>query len=369
MCLITFWGCHPNQQKEELSKAETAADIRFAERFKIEEEGEVRIITIDKPWQGSKAPIKYLLYQDDVPERFADDETFVKIKTPVKTIVSNLTTQLSLMEELGVEDKLIGFGQTKLIYSPVFKEKVQNGTIREVGPDGSLDIESILDLNPDVVLAFSSGSESRQLEKLKELGVNVVLNAGYMETSVLGRYEWIKLLAHLTGTEQKAAEIFDQKAVIYDSLLQLVKGKTMPSVMTGTLYGGTWFLPAGKNYGANIISDAGGKYLWLEDETTGWLSLDFESVFEKGYDADYWIGVASFTTLDQLKQADERYQDFKAYREENVYSYMARVNEEGAVDYFESGNVNPDKLLADHIKILHPDLLPDYELYYYMKLQ
>ncbi|MEO9804647.1 MAG: ABC transporter substrate-binding protein [Reichenbachiella sp.] len=367
--LFFLVGCTSSPKKAPIKAYKPSGGILFAERFQIEYKEGVKLITIDKPWQGSKEPIKYLLYKDSIPNVFVDDNSYVKIKVPVRTIVCNLTTQLALMEELGVSDRLIGFAQTQFIYSPAFIEKVDNGIVKEVGPDGSLDIESILNLNPDIVLAFSSGNENRQLEKLRELGVNVVMNAGYMETTVLGRYEWIKFLGHLTGTEDIATRIFDEKVIAYDSLAQLVKGKEGPAVITGTLYGGTWFMPAGDNYGANILAAAGGNYLWKEDQSTGWLSMDFESVFEQGYDADYWIGVASYSSLGQLLESDARYAEFEAFKKGNVYAYMARVNENGANDYFESGNVNPDKLLADLIKILHPELLPDYELYYYMKLE
>lgn len=369
LCLLVLASCKDQKPSESSLTAQNSADIQYAERFDVKYQDGIKMITIDQPWQGSKEPIQYLLYTDSIPSKYLKDPSLVKIKTPVKTIVSNLTTQLALMSELGVANRLIGFAQTQFIYSPAILESVENGTVKEVGPDGSLDIESILDLNPDIVLAFSSGTENRQLEKLKELGINVVMNAGYMETSLLGRFEWIKFLGHLTGTEARATEVFDQKVQVYDSLMQLVKDRPQPTVITGTLYGGTWYMPAGKNYGANITAAAGGDYLWKEDQSTGWLSLDFESVFERGYNADYWIGVASYTSLDQLKQADDRYAEFEAFKKGNVYSYMARVNDAGANDYFESGNVNPEKLLADHIKILHPELLPDYELYYYMKLE
>lgn len=369
MCLILIAACTSEKRDLSADGHLPESNIKYAERFDIQHQNGVRLITIDKPWQGSKEPIRYLLYQDSVPALYANDDSYVKIKTPVQTIVSNLTTQLALMDDLGITERLIGFAQTQFIYSPKILSRVSDGKVKEVGPDGSLDVESILNLNPDVILAFSSGTENRQLEKLKELGMNVVMNAGYMETSVLGRFEWIKFLGHLAGTEERAQEVFDEKVIIYDSLMQLVEGLEQPSVITGTLYGGTWFMPAGENYGANIITAAGGNYLWKEDQSTGWLSMDFESVFEHGYDADYWIGVASYSSLAQLRQADDRYAEFEAFKNGNVYSYMARVNEEGANDYFESGNVNPEKLLADHIKILHPELLPDYELYYYMKLE
>lgn len=369
LCLALCVACTSKQTSEIIVDQPTNSDISYANRFDVQYQDGIKLITIDKPWQGSKESLRYLLYTDSIPSNYINDASLIKIKTPVRTIISNLTTQLALMEELEVTDRLIGFAQTQFIYSTKILNRVKNGTVVEVGPDGSLDIESILDLNPDIVLAFSSGTENRQLQKLEELGVNVVMNAGYMETSLLGRYEWIKFLGHLTGTEDKAAAIFDRKVEIYDSLKQLVQNKDQPTVITGTLYGGTWFMPAGENYGANIVSTAGGDYLWKEDRNSGWLSLDFESVFEKGYNADYWIGVSSYTSLDQLRQADERYAEFESFQNGNVYSYMARVNDAGANDYFESGNVNPDKLLADHIKILHPELLPNYELYYYMKLE
>ena len=80
-------------------------------------------------------------------------------------------------------------------------------------------------------------------------------------------------------------------------------------------------------------------------------------------------GVENFKTLKELLDSDERYGEFEAFKKGNVYTYMNRVNDKGANDYFESGNVNPDRLLADHIKIMHPELLPDYELYYYLKLK
>ena len=102
---------------------------------------------------------------------------------------------------------------------------------------------------------------------------------------------------------------------------------------------------------------------------SGWLNLDFEIVFSKGWDADFWIGVANFSSLEEMKGMDERYAGFEAFKNKNVFTYTARVNENGANDYFESGQMNPDRLLADHIKILHPQSLPDYELYYYKKLK
>lgn len=373
LCTILFIGaCSTDKRSISVPSTDRnrSIDVRYAERFQVSHivEG-VKLLTIDKPWKGSKKGINYLLYTDTIPELYRQDDAYITVKTPVNTIVSNLTTQLALMEQLHIDDRLIGFAQTKYIYSPHILSRVSKHQVKEIGPDGSLDIESILDLDPDIFLSFSTHTENRQLQKLQELGMKVVMNAGYMEASVLGRFEWIKFIGHFTGTEHLATQIFDEKVIVYDSLLRLVAGQHKPKVMIGTLYGGTWFMPAGQNYGANIVSAAGGDYLWAADEHEGWLNLDFESVYDRAHDADYWIGVGSYTSLEALKQADERYASFRSFKTGQVYTYMERVNHNGANDYFESGNANPDRLLADHIKILHPELLPGYELYYYMKLE
>ncbi|BAL99694.1 MAG: hypothetical protein KatS3mg049_2263 [Caldilinea sp.] len=51
-----------------------------------------------------------------------------------------------------------------------------------------------------------------------------------------------------------------------------------------------------------------------------------------------------------------------------MYNNNARLNEYGGNDYWEGGLANPDVVLADLIKIFHPELLPDHELVYYRKL-
>jgi iron complex transport system substrate-binding protein len=361
--------CQPKKEVDESSKRTVSNEVRLAKRFNVERSENAVLITIDKPWQGSNSALRYLLYADSIPQVYEDSFGIVPIKVPVTSLVSNSTTHLSYLEELGVENILIGFSQSQYIYSEKILSRLQEDEVKEIGADGKLDVEYIVDLNPDIVLAFNAGTENRQLKKLQELGLQVVMNADYMETSVLGRYEWIKFLGHFTGQIDQANERFDQMVIRYDSLKSMCIGVEMPTVISGTLYGGSWFLPGGKNYGSQIIADAGGNYLWKTDDSSGWLNLDFEAVYEKAWQADYWIGVSNYESLAVLKESVERYADFEAFKKGNVYTYTARVNANGANDYFESGNVNPDRILADHIKILHPELLPNYELYYYKKLK
>lgn len=369
LLLLSLVGCQsPNQSKPKKSISDSS-EILYAERFSIKQELGATLITIDKPWQGSTSPIQYVLYKDSLAKKFRSNSDLIPVKIPINTMVSNSTTHLAFLEELGAESTLIGFAQTQYIYSEKMLMRKNVGQLKEVGVDGKLDVETIVDLAPDIVMAFNASAENRQLNKLASLGVIVVMNADYMETSALGRYEWIKFMGYFLDKRDLANELFNQMVVRYDSLKSLVANVDQPSVMVGSVYGGSWFLPGGNNNGAKIIADAGGNYLWKEDKGTGWLNIDYEVVYATAWQSEYWIGVANYSSLTELAAADERYTGFAPFMSGNIYTYTARVNAAGANDYFESGNVSPDRILADYIKMLHPDILPDYELYYYQQLE
>lgn len=127
-------------------------------------------------------------------------------------------------------------------------------------------------------------------------------------------------------------------------------------------------MPGGRSYVARFLADAGAAYLWTDDETTGSIPLDFETVFERAADADFWLNPGSWTSRAEAAAADKRYTQFRAYQTGAMYNNNARLNENGGNDYREGGLANPDVVLADLVKIFHPELLPDHELFYYRKL-
>ncbi len=73
-------------------------------------------------------------------------------------------------------------------------------------------------------------------------------------------------------------------------------------------------MPQGDSWAAQFIADANGNYLWKDSKGTGSLSLNLESVLEKGHDAEVWIGPGQFTTLDEIKNASKAYTQFKAFK-------------------------------------------------------
>ena len=357
-----------SQPKKEITQG-TPDDLnpKFASRYSVEQRDGGIILSIDKPWQGSQQSLSYFLYKDSIANK-GNCPSCVFVKVPIESIASNSTTHLGLMEVLGVESMLSGFAQSQFIFSSKIRKRLNEKMIEEIGMERGLNVESVIDLDPDMLMAFSSGAENPQLTQLQQLGIPVVMNADYMETSVLGRAEWIKFLAFFVDKTEVANAYFDQLIINYDSLKFLTSNANKPTVMSGTLYGSNWYLPGGENYNAKIIADAGGNYIWQSDKSPGWQTLDFEAVYDQAHDADFWIGAASINSLEELAALDARYKDFETFKRGEIYTYNNRVNEFGGSDYFESGNVYPDRLLADHIKILHPELLPDYQLYYYRKL-
>lgn len=325
-----------------------AQGVLYAEKFDIRND----TLIIKEPWPGAVSPLKY--YFDEPPEK----------------IIVTSTTHLPFLEILGVEESLVGFPSTKYISSPTFRKRVASALIKDLGPEGNLNLELLLKLDPDLIIAFDMGQESSTIDKIKEAGIEVVYNSDYLETSTLGRAEWIKLFGYLFDKEKKADSIFLKIKYNYDSLKRITENvENKPTVFSGVMYGDVWFLPGGKNWSAQFFEDSGADYLWSDNNSSGWLEVSFESVFSKAATADYWVGTSTFKTLEGLAGQDSRYADFEAYKNQSVYNYSKRVSPSGGFDYLESGYARPDIVLADMIRIFHPELLPDHEFYYFEKIR
>jgi iron complex transport system substrate-binding protein len=213
------------------------------------------------------------------------------------------------------------------------------------------------------------GPDDGSLQVLQRTGVPVLLNADFLETSPLGRAEWVKFTAALLNREREGDSIFQQIVHRYDSLKGLAGGvQERPQVFSGIVYGDVWYMPGGKSWAAQFLADAGADYLWRETESAGSLPLPFEGVYARAHQAPFWINVADTRSLAALAAADNRYRRFRAWQQGQVYTYTNKTNPGGGLEYLELGYARPDLVLADLIKILHPELLPDCSLYFYQRL-
>jgi len=293
------------------------------------------------------------------------------IRVPAKRIVSLSTTYLGPLEALGALNRVVAVDDAAHVFSPVLRERVASGEIREVGSVGRLDIESVLAARPDLVLLtrISPGGDDLE-QRLRSAGIPVLVTAAWRETTPLGRSEWIKLFGILTGKEEEAFRIFRESSGRYEALAAKVRAldPDRPKILLSAPFGGTWHIPGGDSYTASLIEAAGGDYLWSSNRSTGSFPLDLEAVLSRGLDADFWINPGRYRSLTELAGADERFRRLPVFREGSVYNRTRRIGAAGGNDFWESGAVRPDRILADLIAILHPGLLPDHRLVYYEKL-
>jgi iron complex transport system substrate-binding protein len=353
----------------EVAVGSPSQPLKYAEGFTIAKIGAATKVTVNYPYQGATSGHTYVLVNkgDPVPEGISDATV---INIPLKSLVCTSTSHIPMLDYLGETDKLTGFPTLDYVSSPAMRERIDNGAIRELGIDKGMNIEILTALRPDAVMGYSLTGDYGQFKKIEELGIPVVLNAEYLEKHPLGRAEWIKFVSLFFNKEERADSIFNEIEKAYLETKSLAGSATeRPTVLSGIVYGDAWFLPGGRNYAACLFQDAGCRYLWEGDSSHGFLQLAFESVYEKAHAADLWIGVASYSSLEEMRRADQRYAGFDSFRNARVYTYNARMGPKGGNVYLELGYLRPDIILKDYVKIAHPQLMREYSLYFHKKLE
>jgi iron complex transport system substrate-binding protein len=349
------------------------ATVDYAQGFSIEYHNNYKILTVTQPWANAQQAFSYVLVQcgTPAPEGLSGIPIF---EVPIRSIVTMSATYLPYLEQFGELDSIIGVDDLTYIYNGNVQKLAAEGRITVVGGGaggGVASVETLIELEPDVIMTSASGYADYDAHpKLLEAGLAVVINGDYVENTPLGRAEWGKFIAAFYNLEAEADAKFDEMVERYLGLTSLTRDLIQkPTVFTNTDYQGSWYVPSGQSYAAILLQDAGAEYLWSDIEGTGATPLSFEQVYEKAITADFWLNVGFASDLGSLMAMDERYADFAAINSGNVYNYVARVNPSGGSDYFESGAANPDIVLADLIRIFHPELLPDHTLNYYKQLQ
>ena len=292
------------------------------------------------------------------------------IRTPVERVVVMETVHLGYLDALGRVDHIVGTGSTDYINNPSVRARIKDGNIRPVQSGQHIDAESLLLLQPDLILSSVSGNPAFDLpEKLTRTGLPIVFTTSFMEPHPLGRAEWVQAIGAFFEADVQAKALFNDIAERYQQLTKLsAAATTRPTVFCSAPYSGSWNMPGGDSYMARYIQDAGGNYLWAAHNQRGNIPLDTEHVFLRAANADVWLNPSHYRTLNALFGADQRFEKFKAARTRRVYNNSRQTNEIGGNPIWEKGIVQPDDVLADLIHILHPDLLPKHEFVFYEQL-
>lgn len=348
------------------------ASVTRAARFSLEKTDSCTILKITDPWQGAEGIVQvYYLVNRNNKISFGSGESSV-IHVPLKKIICMSTTHLAMVSALDEEDAVVGVSGAGFVYDESILSKIHMGLIYDVGYESGINNELIISLRPDLIMMYGIGSESAgYLGKVKELGINVMFNADYLETDPLGKAEWIKVFGALFCREKMADSIFRSVSESYDTIKSFISRSISerPDVLLGLPFRDTWFISPGDSYASRFIEDAGGNYLWSDTKSSVSMPYGLEDVFRRSLKADYWLNTGNASSKRVITSLDPRLETIPCFSTGNIYNNNRRISQAGGNDYWESGILNPHLILKDIAAILHPELFPDYELFYYRRIE
>lgn len=341
---------------EESSVAAEGIDYQYAEAI------------IANPWKAGTMLHRYIL----IPKGKEGDKTVAMlarrrstgarcttdtVRTPVESNLVFTAPHCQLLTELGCQNAITGVCDKDYINIPDIKSRAQADAkvahpIMDCGSSMQPDIERIIALHPEALL-ISPFENSGGYGKLDKLRIPVIETADYMETSPLGRAEWIKLYGLLLGSS-KADSLF---SAIEKEYLQLkAEAAKLPlglSILTERKTGNVWYVPGGKSTMGILLRDAHARYIFADDTHSGSLSMSPEQIIAKGNQVDVWafkyFGGNALTKQNLLAEY-QGYQALKAFQTGTVYE-----TDTSCEPYFELTSFHPEILLREFIILSHPE--------------
>lgn len=344
--------------------------MEYAKHITIVKHDGYTTAELSNPWRKDAVLHRYVLVCRKDSARMASKVSAMDgtvVYTPVGRGVMFSAPHCYLMGEIGAADAVSGVCDLNYINLPYLHKAVSEGRVADCGNGMSPSVERIVSVSPEAL--FVTPFEGGNYGQLANIGVPLVECADYMETSALGRAEWMKFYGMLVGHENEADSLFAVVKRNYaDYKDRAMKSALRPRVITERVVGGVWYCPGGESSMGQLLRDAGVDYVFADDKHSGSLSLSPEKVIEKAATADWWLFVNSGAgNLDRngLLTEYEGYKMIKAYREGHVLECVPSISN----PYFEQISFRPDFLLADFISWFHPELhiLPSAHYYKLMK--
>ena len=355
---------------EEASGAAEGVDYQYAEAL------------VANPWKAGTMLHRYIL----IPKGEEGDKTVAMlakrrstgarcttdtVRTPVERSAVFIAPHCQLMYELGCQQAIRGVCDLDYINIPDVKKRVASSagnasagiSIVDCGSSMAPDIERIIALKPEAILV-SPFENSGGYGKLDKLHIPIIEAADYMESSPLGRAEWMKFYGMLFGNEEgksngisgscesKADSLFSQIEKEYLKLKaeagKLPKGL---SILTERKTGNVWYVPGGQSTIGILLKDANARYIFEDDQHSGSLAMSPEQILAKGKQVDVWafkyFGGAPLSQA-QLLQEYDGYKALAAFSRGNIYQV-----DTSTVPYFELTSFHPELLLREFIILAH----------------
>lgn len=364
--LFVLWtAVSCTQSKKQADNIPVSVDkIQYSQGYTIERYSDYIVAELRDPWDTTRILQRYLLVDrnKDIPGRMPKG-TIVRI--PLKNIVVYNSVHSSIVELLDAAENIVGACESRYMDTPIIRERLDKGVIADLGEATAPNIEKMVEIGSEVILA--SPFRNSGYGPAEKLGIPILECADYMESTPLGRAEWLRLYGLLLGREDLADSLFRATESNYLTLSKLAEGvQHRPTVFSEKRFGSTWHIPGGASYMAHFFKDAGADYMFTDLPGAGSTPLAFETVLDKAIHADIWL--IKYNQPDDMTYAGLRaeytpYENFDAFKKKNIYACNT-----GSVPYYEEFPMHPDYLLKDLVWIFHPELLPDYTPRYYKKL-
>lgn len=367
---------------EETSDAAEGIDYQYAEAL------------VANPWKAGTMLHRYIL----IPKGEEGDKTVAMlakrrstgarcttdtVRTPVERSAVFIAPHCQLMYELGCQQAIRGVCDLDYINIPDVKKRAAlsrntaarkasvgnaaaGNSIVDCGSSMAPDIERIIALKPETIL-LSPFENSGGYGKLDKLHVPIIEAADYMESSPLGRAEWMKFYGMLfkkdgnapktalaASCEPKADSLFAKIEKEYLKLKTEAAGYPKGlSILTERKTGNVWYVPGGKSTMGILLRDAHARYIFADDTHSGSLSMSPEQIIAKGNQVDVWafkyFGGNALSKQDLLAEY-QGYQALKAFQTGTVYE-----TDTSCEPYFELTSFHPEILLREFIILSHPE--------------
>lgn len=350
---VLVLSCGGRQTASSQAEGDTVR-FKYATQLSIVRYDGYTVATLKNPWKEGMILHEYVLVPAEAAEIPSGIPHGTIVRTPLSHSMIFSTVHCAMLMDFDKQDCISGVADLKYIKIPWIQQQVQQGRICDVGDGLSPVVEKIIDQRPDA-LFLSPFENSGGYGKLEDIDIPIVECAEYMESSPLGRAEWLRFYGMLFGCEQKADSMFEAIDKNYNVLKAVAQHhEPKPEALLDKLTGSVWYVPGGQSTIGQMIQDAGGHHPWAGDAHSGSVSLPFESVLEKAGEADIWLFRYSSDhniTYNELRAEHHGYHQFKAFREHQVYGCNVELSL-----FYEETPFHPDWLLNDFIRILHPDI-------------
>lgn len=342
--------------------------FRYASHLRLIEYPYYTKVLVRNPWDTLRVLQTYILLPQDASIGTDKLPEGTVVRVPLSRSVVYTSVHCGLLEELGRLSAIAGVCDASYIYSAAVKAGVAQGDILDLGNSASPDVERIIDLHPDAML-LSPFENSGGYGRIDRLGIPLIECADYMETSALGRAEWMRFYGRLFGCGERADSLFDAVEQHYLKWKNMaLMAEERPTVFTDLPMGTVWYVPGGGSTTGGMYADAGAHYLFAGNRHSGSVPHAFETIYEKAQHADYWLiryHASEDKTYRSLQAEHDWYPRFKAHQERRIYGCNTATS-----TFYEEVPFHPDRLLAELVRIFHPSLRGDSaEWKFYVPLQ